>query len=421
MSTILKIQLSLLLSLLLSSTLGEAFAFSQSTSSAINTTARKKLGKKSFIEKQERGQLQTRDIPTSTELRTLATKNSAKKLGSSYYLKGWRHWRAMAIEAIRSDLSDNLPLPADKAKFENLFFRLGVAADKGIMPSFEDAGARSGYALEFFCRARNLADLFALDTFNTRYSLSEEWIDAILATPMLGGHTQDGSNRSRSSSTDAEFNMVSIGGGPGFDFVGLALAAYFNSIGKSTVSPIHATILDYEEGWEDLVGAMNSSTCNVLEGDNKFSCEWGGQCDITKSMNDPINQSCLASIESTQLWTCQYCVAENANLLRESNYIFFNDLFHMTPEKTLFIFTETTPRIWPDLCKVIKENHPSIQAGFCKSGRQMLLRKDSSCKEMMMNSYHTKQLRDFERIVECHERKVSSGYERQQQKVRGSK
>ena len=27
------------------------------------------------------------------------------------------------------------------------------------MPSFEDAGSRSGYALDFFCRSRMLADI----------------------------------------------------------------------------------------------------------------------------------------------------------------------------------------------------------------------------------------------------------------------
>ena len=382
---------------------------------SIDTTARKKLGKKSFIEKQERGQVQ--QIPTSNDLINLAIKNSVKKLGSSYYLKGWRHWRTLAIESIRSDLSENLPHPADKAKFENLFFRLGVAADQGEMPSFSDAGARSGYALEFFCRARNLADLFTLDTFNTRYSLSNEWVDALLATPMLGGTKLLDVDKK-------EYNMVSLGGGPGFDFVGAALAAYFNTIGKTNdndVLPIHATIFDYEEGWGNLVDAMNESTCNILQ-NSKFNSEWGGKCDITKSMTDPSNHACLAKVQSTQLWTCQYCVAENANSLRQSNFVFFRELFNLSPTGTLFIFTETTPRIWPDLCRVVEKDCDSkLQVGFSKSGRQILLRKDLDCKSMMMNEYHLEQLQEFERIVECHEKKISSGFERQQQKVRGSK
>ena len=382
---------------------------------SINTTARKKLGKKSFIEKQERGQLQ--EIPTSNDLLNLAIKNSAKTLGSSYYLKGWRHWRTLAIESIRSDLSENLPHPADKAKFENLFFRLGVAADQGEMPSFSDAGARSGYALEFFCRARNLADLFTMDTFNPRYSLSKEWVDAMLKTPMLGGKKLPDDDME-------EFRMVSLGGGPGFDFVGAALAAYFNTIGKTNdddMLPIHATILDYEEGWGDLVEAMNESTNSILQ-NGKFNSEWGGKCDITKSMSDPSNHACLAKVHSTQLWTCQYCVAENANLLRQSNFAFFRDLFDLAPTGTLFIFTETTPRIWPDLCRVIEKDCTSkLQVGFSTSGRQILLRKDPACENMMMNEYHFEQLQEFQRIVECHEKKISSGFERQQQKVRGSK
>ena len=91
--------------------------------SADKTIARKRLGKKSFIQRQERGKL--RHIPSSEELQELAVNSSLRHPGSINHRKAWKRWSAMAIDAIRYDLSANLPCPVDKAKFENLFFRLG--------------------------------------------------------------------------------------------------------------------------------------------------------------------------------------------------------------------------------------------------------------------------------------------------------
>jgi len=371
---------------------------------AIETTASRRLGKRSFIQKQETGRQQ--NIATPAELHDLALKNALKTPGSGYHRNAWKYWLVLSIETTRYDLSENLPSPVDKARFENLFFRLGVAADKGEMPSFRNAGARSAYALEFFCRGRKLADLF-MDAFNPSFLFPEYWKDALLESPMLGGNY----------SANESYNMVSLGGGPGFDFVGAALAATFCASGGEAAA-IKATILDYEEGWGDLVEAMDVSTRNILQQPN-LSCQWGGKCDITKPLADPTNAACLAEISSTQLWTCQYCVAENAHLLRESNYVFFHDLFEMAPEGALFIITEVTPRLWPEFYNLMEEHCTYMQVGFNKKGGQMLLRKSSGQSSVLISDRDAKQLKTFEMIAKQHERKVQSGWERQEQKVRG--
>jgi len=375
--------------------------------SADKTMARKRLGKKSFIQKQERGKL--RHIPSSEELHDLAVTSSFRHPGSINHRKAWKHWSAMAIDAIRYDLSSNLPCPADKNAFENLFFRLGVAADKGIMPSFEDRGSRAGYALEFFCRARNLADLL-MDVLNPKYEFPDDWRDAILKTPMLRGDD--------TGITGDSYNMISLGGGPGFDSVALSLAASFSAHGKES-SAINAIILDYEEGWCDLVKAMDESTRNVLEQPN-LSCEWGGKCDITKGFGDPINAVCLQEIGNAQMIVCQYCVAENANLLRESDFIFFRDMFEKASNGALFIFTETTPRIWPGLCKLMEEYCPYMQVAFVRNGRQMLIMKKDCKTNLFMRDEDKRLMREFQEISKFHQRKISSGWERQEQKIRGS-
>jgi hypothetical protein len=375
--------------------------------SADKTIARKRLGKKSFIQRQERGKL--RHIPSSEELQELAVNSSLRHPGSINHRKAWKRWSVMAIDAIRYDLSANLPCPVDKQKFENLFFRLGVAADKGIMPSFEDESSRAGYALEFFCRARNLADLL-MDVLNPQYEFPDDWRAAVLKTPMLRGDD--------TGITGDSYNMISLGGGPGFDSVALSLAASFSAYGKES-SPINAIILDYEEGWCDLVKAMDESTRNVLQQPN-LSCEWGGKCDITKGFGDPINTVCLQEIGNAQMIVCQYCVAENAHLLRGSGFIFFRDMFEKASIGALFIFTETAPRIWPDLCELMEEYCPYMQVAFVRNGRQMLIMKFDCKTNLFMREEDERQRRVFQDMSKDHTRKISSGWERQEQKIRGS-
>mmetsp|Transcript_26190 Transcript_26190/g.39655 ORF Transcript_26190/g.39655 Transcript_26190/m.39655 type:complete len:397 (+) Transcript_26190:52-1242(+) len=369
----------------------------------VGTTTRKRLGSNSFIRKQERGKL--RDVSSSNELKELASTFISRKRGSNNYYKAWKQWSCLALDSIRYDLSKNLPYPADRAKFENLFFRLGIAADVGQMPSFSDPGARSGYALEFFSRARNLADLY-FDALNPSFIFPKDWVNSMMETPMHAGNEP--------------YHIVSLGGGPGFDFVSAALVSSFSATTlEKEPAVIKATIFDYEEGWSDLVEAMGASTRNILQ-QQESTCKWGGKCDITRPLNHPRNQACLELVGSTQLWTCQYCFAENSNLLRESNCIFFRDLFENAKDGALFVFTETNPRIWPDLCHLMEEHCPYMQIGFNKKGREMLLRKSvcSNRTKPLMSEKDRKMVEKFDYLSKHHQQKIDAGWHRQKQKTR---
>ena len=350
-------------------------AFSSPVTTGVETTARKRIGKKSFINKERNDKLPP--ILSPNELHNLGVSLSKRIIGSHSFHKGWLNWRTCAIDAIRHDLSNNLPHPTNRTKFENLFFRLGVASDVGQMPSFEDAGARSAYAIEFFCRARNLADLY-IDGYNPNYIFPEFWLDTLMSTPMLVG----GGSSDANANVEEPYSMVSLGGGPGFDYVSAALATSFCSYYNTTSSlsstnksssreqqtaMIKATILDYEEGWGDLVQTMANSTQYILQNSN-LQCRWGCKCDITRSIFHPNNVACLELVNSTQLFTCQYCVAENANSLQESNYIFFHDLFKYAQDGTLFVLSEVHPRLWPDFYHLIKDHCTYMSIGFNKNG-----------------------------------------------------
>lgn len=160
--------------------------------------------------------------------------------------------------------------------------------------------------------------------------------------------------------------MVSLGGGPGYDFVGTALVAFYTNAGSDRIC-VHGTILDYEEGWSVLVRSMNTATQLALK-QADFGVQWGGRCDISKSLYHPDNAPCLERVDTSHLWTCQYCVSENAKALRDSDNVFFRELFQAVPDGTLFLLTETTPRFWPDFYDLIQDGHvKQIEIAFPRS------------------------------------------------------
>lgn len=353
-------------------------------------------------------------------IRRLAEKSSLRQRGSKSYQKAWRHWLHSTVDVIRNELAVLLPDPVDERELENLSFSLGVAADIGEMPSFADAGARSGYALDYFCRARLLADLL-IDVDNP--SLPDYWTDVTKSHSLFG-------QNENSMFDNPGCHLASLGGGPGFDYVAATLVSTFNAAGASrNTVPIHATIFDYESGWSNLVHAMNKATNNVLPFKNLMSCNWGGICDITKSLYDATNAGCLALANSTTIWTCQYCVAENAKQLRDSDYVFFRDLFDASANNSLFVITETTPRMWPEFYDILVEhnqknnnNGPMLKIGFpYKRGQQMIIfktdKKNNDEHPMpMISSRDMELLNDFEKYSQKHEQLIESGWERQKSK-----
>ena len=210
--------------------------------------------------------------------------------------------------------------------------------------------------------------------------------------------------------------MTSLGGGPGFDFVAVALMATFSASGNTQRLPsFRATILDYEEGWGDIVAAMGESTKRVLQ-PKDWTMEWGGKCDITQSLLDhPNNAACKERLASTDVWICQYCVAENAQKLREAQYIFFKELWDSMPIGSITILTETTPRLWPEFYDIIQEHCPFMEVGFPNQrGPQLLLRKRSPAgSHPTLSSRDTELLQEFRDMAARHESRLLSGWERQ--------
>eukprot|EP00566_Odontella_aurita_P012555 CAMPEP_0113590334 /NCGR_PEP_ID=MMETSP0015_2-20120614/36619_1 /TAXON_ID=2838 /ORGANISM="Odontella" /LENGTH=478 /DNA_ID=CAMNT_0000496519 /DNA_START=386 /DNA_END=1822 /DNA_ORIENTATION=- /assembly_acc=CAM_ASM_000160 len=400
-------------------------------------------------------------------LLNLAFRNSVKRPGSEAHRRSWDRFSSLALDTIRDDLARRLEahsIAEDDDATDALSFALGVAADRGEMPSFADGGARAGYALRYFCRARLLADiLFAGRMRHLRRrepvsgvaaGLKDESGGAGMADADFAGCVTD----LLRGGAGAECRVGSLGGGPGFDFVALAVSAAHDALEREghglrsasegadapraaaasdfvlprdTYTVVHATVYEYEGGWGELVPHMERAARSALGGGH--TCSFAG-CDITLPLVHAANVACRENVRATDMWICSYCVAENAVRLRENNFVFFRQLFDAAQDGALFVFTETTHRLWPELIEAAVKmervdfdagrvagfdvSFPRIDRGRGKTGHQLALRKRPGAR---LEPGVAEMCDRFARDREVHERKIAKGYSRQRPKVKGAK
>lgn len=399
------------------------------------------------------------------ELLALSQRHSAKVPGSESYRRAYNQFSEAALSSVRSGLEACLPVAVDRGATEDLSFRLGMAADVGAMPSFAHPGARAGYALGYFCRARLLADvLFAAQaTERARSRLGERapdldaGVDADVPVPSQGSVPNFLGECVHDLLVAGHRDVArvgSLGGGPGFDFVAAAVLASHASLERrarsvgtgdggyarlSTLPPtaIEATVFEYEGGWSDIVPSMEAAVQESMGSGHALGF---GRCDITLPLTHGTNAACRAAAGRTDLWICSYCVAENAGLLRSGSFGFFRQLFNEAPQGTLFVFTETTHRLWPEIVDAAMRpegnadadvaqsellgrsgfdvSFPRITRGRGKSGFQLAMRKRAGAR---LGAEELTLCARFRMDNERHECKISGGWQRQQRKVRGKK
>ena len=241
---------------------------------------------------------------------------------------------------------------------------LGDAATNGSMPSFADARARRGYErIHFVSRTTKVASAL--------FCGEDGWLRAAV-TKLLA--------------LRATCAVVSLGGGPGYDFAALATLADYvagDTFEADLVVPerhrrpsaaIDCTVLDYEKGWRASVERL----AKAFEG-SRHAVSFA-TADITVSLDDGANAAFRADAD---LFVASYVVAENKNALRARDWVFFRDAFARAKPGALFLFTETTHRLWPELAAVATEvlgdcdmSLPTDLPG--RSGSTLFVRKGSS-------------------------------------------
>ena len=280
---------------------------------------------------------------------------SYRKLQKTYYHRvGEDIKHELQSRYITGSKADILLYPATK----RLEQELGIGATQGIMPDFSDETALFGYSLQHFGRTRLLFDLIT--------QTQPDWLESRVRE-LFYTRSNSGGIVSRSPCID----LISLGGGPGYDYITAAILSEFCS---GLDMRVKAQIFDYETNWESIVHSVENATQKIL-GHDRHTCTFG-RCDITQQLSDVTNVE--VSLDG-HIYTCSYCIHENAVALRNGNWSFFRDLFEEADDGSLFFFTDTTHRLWPELAEVAKDSRlrystPRICSG--KSGWQFVAFKD---------------------------------------------
>ena len=395
------------------------------------------------------------------EARALVERASIKVRGSVHHGKLRRHHVNVYCRAVREGLLRGTTGLRYRRERSVATKRLeaalgGIGANRGIAPDFSDAEALRGYALAHFGRALLLSEL-AIQTepdwlhrrVSGLFSVSSS-SSLSTAPPELGCSNSDGNHGIEN------VRLASLGGGCGYDFVAFAaLSEYLQ--GPS----IDATVYDNESGWKDIVAdvervvrdmfpcSRNISNTEISERNHQRSHRCGfDSCDITSPLDSISNEALASAIDSTQIYSCSYVVAENAVELQRTRFGFFQDLFSEALNGSLFFFTETTHRLWPDLLDLVRKHNrdtgygassirvaiPHIRCG--KNGWQLGLLKGSASETEVpspsraiydgrgfveLSKQERKLYERFRRDNLSHLSRLERGWKRDERKFRGAK
>lgn len=359
-------------------------------------------------------------------IQDLSSEAALKVSGSSSHRKLWRqycHQFCEAVQAeIRRDYADGSQGVDDAcainaaAGFRSLEVALGTGADQGTMPDFAVGGAAAlrGYSLAHFGRVRLLGEVMT--------QAEPDWLEERVAALFSRGGQRLG-NKAAPPSPVSHLDLISLGGGPGYDYVSaVALSEY------RAGPAIRATVYDYETQWGSVVSSVDRATRRTAVSDRRHGCDFSG-CDVTLPLGDIDNAGVAdrltASSGETSVVACSYCLSENAVALRDRDWVFFRDLFATAGEGTVFFITDTTHRLWPELMEVAKEaglrfTTPHVRAG--KTGWQFVALKDGFRGEQYYITTEKKDLLErFTSDNKAHLRRLERGYKRNERKIRGAK
>mmetsp|Transcript_8906 Transcript_8906/g.19121 ORF Transcript_8906/g.19121 Transcript_8906/m.19121 type:complete len:366 (-) Transcript_8906:192-1289(-) len=343
-------------------------------------------------------------------IQDLAVKAAHKIPGSSKHRKLWRHFCHRFVEDVQYDLHRDGEFSAtiDDVAARRLESDLGaIGSNTGVMPDFSNQAALKGYTLRHFGRARLLGDLIALD--------QPDWLEYRIAELFSrGGQDKSMSLTPRSNKS---VKAASLGGGPGYDYVALSALSEYRQ-GPSLCT----TVYEYETRWREIVSSVQRATHNVMRNE-RHKCGFS-QCDITLPLDNMINADVADTVDSTQIFACCYCVAENAVALRDRDWAFFRHLFEVSRNGTMFFFTETTHRLWPELINIARTAKlrlatPHLRCG--KVGWQFVALKDGTSPgtQYYSTAIDPEAYKRFKADNDAHMSRLERGWKREKRKARG--
>lgn len=246
----------------------------------------------------------------------------------------WRRYYEYYVRQIQESWSKCLPRE-DAQEAKRLKLALTLSTTQGVLVDFNHAGARSGYVFEKLrIRGAYLVDLL---------------IRPEISFWDLYKHPS---------------RVVSVGGGPGFDAVGMQLLGDF--LGEH--GSFTHEVIDIEPGWEgtiatleDQLKAISVTTSTRLH----FAT-----ADLLKDI--PI----CKNPEQVNLYIFSYVCVENAVALMEMEFRPLVALFEAAAPGAVFAFMDSTDALWPDILQAANKVAPFQPKFVYKSHKvRMFLRR----------------------------------------------
>ena len=317
---------------------------------------------------------------------TLAQPSGGREqvLSAEQRLYLWYAWRGERLERLDSALAkiatETLARPAagrnggDAPRADPMRASLSRAASVGRRPSFESDAERAGYTLAHLpTRVAKVMDTLALENppwlrpavihaLGRRNRAGPIGSSPKSAKLPMNGAPSIGLHPAVAAGESASYDAVSLGCGPGFDLAAFALLQPLLALPSKAVRPhgaaengpgkgtgVRMLALDYEARWEPEFRAVESAVRVTLGRRHRADFD---RCDITQPIEAPINAAIARALSGgTLLYTASYVVAENAAALRESNFVFFEELFERAPVGSICLILETTHRQFPAVAR----------------------------------------------------------------------
>lgn len=227
---------------------------------------------------------------------------------------------------------------ADERAGRSLGHELNLAVKEGVAPSFSEKSALAHYTLDR-CYYR---------------------VGIVYKTLMSDDTVMSALRAELFESGKEEIHVMSVGGGPGFDAVAVALIAAL----YGTCKTVRCSVFDREPGWEDLFLALASHLEDLLANTADTTMQQlcfqkrFETCDICLPLSDPQNHKLAETLRGkVDLGNFVYLVHENAAKLRAMNAPvsqgiggIFPDMFQAVSanaHNTSLLFLDSSPFLWP--------------------------------------------------------------------------
>lgn len=260
-------------------------------------------------------------LSTMLQCESVCGKKSVLSIRSRAHRHRWRTYFKYNGDRILTEML-SVSSPVDMDATAHLIQQLCISTNEGSMPSFAHPGARSGYLKKKFNRSINVPNLlFTSELDKMRSALFSKRV----------------------------CKFASIGGGPGYDVIGLILFRNYCRFQTQLIS----TVFDFEIGWKESITALQQIfPCSSVSFET---------CDITQ----PLDQSpkLQQEIHHFNLLIFAFVCVENAKKLEKTQFIFFQNIFDAVAIGTWFVFADSTHRLWPAVYQCIQasQHHYHVQ------------------------------------------------------------